>query len=133
MYRPPARRVHRPQSSRSTSAAAQSPGERPVRAHSSPRSWGETDCASTASTPSAAGLKSLIKEGAGGSPVARGARAVGTRTDGAHQHLVTVDAPIVDPHWEVSTPTLDEIVLTYLERDGAHDGDAVATRHLEVV
>ena len=40
MYRPPAKRVQRSRSSKSTSAAAQSPAKRPVRAHSSPMSCG---------------------------------------------------------------------------------------------
>ena len=85
MYRPPARRVHRPRSSRSTSAAAQSPGERPVRAHSSPRSVADRESAastaqvaSDSALPSSASsaLTSLRKEGAGAAgPLSRGVSA----------------------------------------------------------
>ena len=53
MYRPPAKRVQRSASSKSTSTAAHSAAQRPVRAHSSPTSAG-AQAASAESTRAAA-------------------------------------------------------------------------------
>ena len=53
----------------------------------------------------------------------------GHRIADAHQHLVSLREPIIDPAWQVVTPSLDEIVLAHLELEP----DLGAPRHLEVV
>lgn len=68
-----------------------------------------------------------------GRPMPRGATVVGgERRPDSHQHLVSLDRPIVDPGWERLTPSLEEIVLGYLGTDHDHTPRA-ATRRLEVV
>lgn len=53
----------------------------------------------------------------------------GPRSRTAHQHLVSVGAPVVDPAWQQVTPTLDEIVLAHL----AMESERRPLRSLEVV
>jgi ABC-2 type transport system ATP-binding protein len=49
-------------------------------------------------------------------PLPRCARPLGEASASAsHQRLVALDGAVVDPAWELVTPTLDEIVLAYLE------------------
>jgi ABC-2 type transport system ATP-binding protein len=47
-------------------------------------------------------------------PLPRCARPLG-EASASHQRLVALDGAVVDPAWELVTPTLDEIVLAYLE------------------
>jgi ABC-2 type transport system ATP-binding protein len=62
-------------------------------------------------------------------PLPRGCTIVGDHRSGGHQHLVAVSAPVIDPAWQVQTPSLDEIVLAHLAVDPEH----VPVRRLEVV
>ncbi len=49
-----------------------------------------------------------------------------------HQHLVSLDRPIFDPEWVQITPSLEEIVLAYLDT-GRNRMRPAATPRLEVV
>ena len=62
-------------------------------------------------------------------PLPRGCTIVGGNRSVGHQHLVAVSTPVIDPAWQVQTPTLDEIVLAHL----ALDPEQRPVRHLEVV
>ena len=62
-------------------------------------------------------------------PLPRGCAIVGDRRSVGHQHLVAVSGPVIDPAWQVQTPTLDEIVLAHL----ALDPETHPVRRLEVV
>jgi ABC-2 type transport system ATP-binding protein len=63
-------------------------------------------------------------------PLPKGSNVVGGyRSHAAHQVLVSVSAPIVDPAWQLLTPTLDEIVLAHLAVEPEHQ----PMRRLEVV
>ncbi|HEX4984303.1 MAG TPA: ABC transporter ATP-binding protein [Ilumatobacteraceae bacterium] len=62
-------------------------------------------------------------------PLPRGCTIVGGHRSVGHQHLVAASAPVIDPAWQVQTPTLDEIVLAHL----ALDPEQHPVRHLEVV
>ena len=62
-------------------------------------------------------------------PLPRGCTIVGGDRSVGHQHLVAVSAPVIDPAWQVQTPTLDEIVLAHL----ALDPEQLLVRRLEVV
>ena len=53
----------------------------------------------------------------------------GHRIAGAHQHLVSVSEPVIDPAWQQAAPSLDEIVLAHLELEP----ELHSARHLEVV
>jgi ABC-2 type transport system ATP-binding protein len=53
----------------------------------------------------------------------------GQRIAGAHQHLVSFTEPVIDPAWQQAVPSLDEIVLAYLELEP----ELRSARHLEVV
>lgn len=57
-----------------------------------------------------------------------GARPIGNSAAGTHQRLVALDAPVLDPTWELTPATLDEVVLAHLE-DGS---GPPRTRHLEI-
>jgi ABC-2 type transport system ATP-binding protein len=62
-------------------------------------------------------------------PLPRGCTSVGDHRPVGHQHLVAVSEPVIDPAWQVQTPTLDEIVLAHL----ALDPEQHPVRRLEVV
>ena len=62
-------------------------------------------------------------------PLPRGCTIVGGQRSVGHQHLVAASAPVIDPAWQVQTPTLDEIVLAHL----ALDPEQLPVRRLEVV
>lgn len=63
-------------------------------------------------------------------PLPRGVTIIGgQRVAGAHQHLVSLRETIIDPAWQVVTPSLDEIVLAHLEFEPGR----AETRHLEAV
>jgi ABC-2 type transport system ATP-binding protein len=53
----------------------------------------------------------------------------GQRAAGAHQHLVSLSARVIDPGWQQAVPSLDEIVLAHLELEP----ELRSARHLEVV
>ena len=70
-----------------------------------------------------------VLTGPPGRALPRGVRPVGEPVPGAQQRLVALDGPVLDPAWDRSPATLDEIVLAHL--DG---GARVARpRHLESV
>jgi ABC-2 type transport system ATP-binding protein len=62
-------------------------------------------------------------------PLPRSCTVVGGHRSVGHQHLVASSAPVIDPAWQVQTPTLDEIVLAHL----ALDPEQQPVRRLEVV
>jgi ABC-2 type transport system ATP-binding protein len=53
----------------------------------------------------------------------------GQRVPGAHQHLVSLSGPVIDPGWQQVVPSLDEIVLAHLELEP----ELYSAHHLEVV
>ncbi len=63
-------------------------------------------------------------------PLPKGSSVVGGhRSPSAHQHLVSISAPVIDPAWQQLAPTLDEIVLAHL----AVEPEQRPVRRLEVV
>lgn len=66
-------------------------------------------------------------------PMPPGVTVVGAeRRPRSHQHLVSLDRPILDPGWEQLTPSLEEIVLAYLDTDH-NQAPRAATQRLQVV
>lgn len=68
-----------------------------------------------------------------GRPLPRGATLVGgDHRDESHQHLVSLEGSIFDPGWEQITPSLEEIVLAYLNTH-ADPSPSVTAHRLEAV
>ncbi len=61
-------------------------------------------------------------------PLPPGVRPLVTEVPGAHQRLVALDRSVLDPSWEQTPATLDEVVLAYLE----HGRPSAIGRRLEV-
>jgi ABC-2 type transport system ATP-binding protein len=70
--------------------------------------------------------------GPAGRPLPPGATAVEGNGHGGHQHLVSINGPIIDPTWEQVAPSLEEIVLAHLQIHGTV-GPRMSAHRLEVV